>query len=123
MGLFLFAGQILTWLPPLLYTALNESGVDPQFSICSLGVWFFLGMFALWAVGDYRTAVVAAGRGNVLEASNDHPIDERDDCKDEEKQNGSPLPETVVGKEQDPPMIDKELKVDTEDSSIVVPQE
>jgi len=67
MGTFLFAGQCLTWLPPLLYTALNESGVDAQLSICSLGIWFLMGIFALLAIGDYRKAVVAAGRGYVLE--------------------------------------------------------
>jgi len=70
MGTFLFAGQCLTWLPPLLYTGLNESGVDPRLSICSLSIWFLLGIFALIAVGDYRTAVVAAGRGYVLESEN-----------------------------------------------------
>jgi len=62
--------QCLTWLPPLLYTGLNESGVDARLSICSLSIWFLLGIFALIAVGDYRTAVVAAGRGYVLESEN-----------------------------------------------------
>ena len=72
MGTYLFATQVLTWLPPLLYTALNEAGVDAQISICSLGVWFLLGIFALLAVGRYRDAVMAAGRGYVLE-DQQHP--------------------------------------------------
>ena len=67
MGTYLFSGQVLTWLPPLAYTALNESGVDAQFSVGSLAVWFLAGMAALVAVGDYRAAVTAAGRGYVLE--------------------------------------------------------
>ena len=67
MGTYLFAGQVLTWLPPLLYTALNEAGVDPQICLGSLGIWFLFGIMAILAVGSYRDAVLAAGRGYVLD--------------------------------------------------------
>lgn len=76
MGTFLFAGQCLTWLPPLLYTALNEAGVNPQFSLCSLGIWFFLGIAAIAKVGDYTTAVRAAGRGYVLDGEEELSVRE-----------------------------------------------
>jgi hypothetical protein len=82
MGTYLFAGQCLTWLPPLLYTALNEAGVKAQYSLCSLGAWFLLGILALLKVGDYTTAVRAAGRGYVLERRDD---DDDQEAEEEEQ--------------------------------------
>lgn len=66
MGTYLFSGQVLTWLPPLVYTALNEAGVEARFAVTSLGIWFVLGIAALMAIGDYRVAVEAAGRGRMI---------------------------------------------------------
>jgi UMF1 family MFS transporter len=62
MGVYLFAGQILTWLPPLVFTVLNEVGVSQRIGVGSLAVYFFLGAFALVLMGSYPAAVSAAGR-------------------------------------------------------------
>lgn len=67
MGFYLFCGQVLTWWPPLLFTALNEAGVDSQMAVCTLGVWFLLGIGCIVAVGDYGAAVRVAGRGHILD--------------------------------------------------------
>jgi len=57
MGLFLFFSQILAWLPPLVFTALNEAGgVGIQIALSSFGVYFLIGIGCLFLVGDYGTA-------------------------------------------------------------------
>ena len=68
MGLYLFSGQILTWLPPLLFTILNELGVSQQVGIGSMFFWFLLGLAALCMMGDYRSAVIEAGRQHILDS-------------------------------------------------------
>jgi MFS family permease len=62
MGLYLFSGQVLTWVPPLVYTALNEAGVSPRVGIGTLSVYFAAGILALVSRGSYRDAVELAGR-------------------------------------------------------------
>lgn len=79
MGTYLFHGQVLTWLPPLLFTVLNEAGVDSQIAVCSLGIWFLFGIAAIFAAGDYRVAVRAAGRGYLLEEQQPEPSTVRED--------------------------------------------
>ncbi len=59
MGIYLFFGSILTWAPPLIYTALNEADVSPQIGLSSLNIFFVVGLFAYWMMGNYRTAVQA----------------------------------------------------------------
>jgi len=66
MGVYLFAGQILTWLPPLIFTALNEAGVSQRVGIGTLAIWFLAGIVALALIGSYREAVTAAGRSRIL---------------------------------------------------------
>jgi len=62
MGVFLFAGQVLTWLPPLIFTMLNESGVNPRVGIGIQSVFFLLAILSLHGVGNYEKAVATAGR-------------------------------------------------------------
>jgi UMF1 family MFS transporter len=57
MGIYLFFGAILTWAPPLIYTALNEGGVSQQIGLASLNIFFVIGLFAYWMMGSYRDAV------------------------------------------------------------------
>lgn len=69
MGFFLFSGQILTWLPPLIFTVLNEAGVNQRISIGTQAIFFFLGILALCCMGNYRAAVEMAGRMHVTAAN------------------------------------------------------
>lgn len=62
MGVYLFAGQVLTWLPPLVFTALNEAGVSQSIGIGSLSIYLFLGLVALCMIGDYSKAIAQTGR-------------------------------------------------------------
>ena len=62
MGLYLFFGQSLTWLPPLLFTGLNEAGVDQRVGLASISGIFFFAALAVTAMGKYEDAVNMAGR-------------------------------------------------------------
>lgn len=73
MGVFLFAGQVLTWIPPLVFTAMNEAGVNQSVGIGSLSIYFFLGLIAICKIGDYRKAVARTGRHVTIDENNSHP--------------------------------------------------
>lgn len=66
MGIYLFSGQILTWCPPLVFTALNEAGVSQRVGIGSLAIFFALGAIALFLIGSYDNAMEVAGRRQVV---------------------------------------------------------
>jgi MFS transporter, UMF1 family len=40
MGLYVMAGQSLSWLPPIVFTSLNEIGVDMAMALASLNIFF-----------------------------------------------------------------------------------
>lgn len=81
MGFFLFSGQIFVWLPPLIFTVLNEAGVNQSISIGVQSVFFLIGIIALLFMGNYRDAVEHAGRMHTRadDASKESGDDDDDD--------------------------------------------
>ena len=65
MGVFLFSGQCLSWLPPLVYTALNEAGVSQRIGVASLDIWLVLSFFGYCCMGRYTRAREEVGRETV----------------------------------------------------------
>ncbi len=57
MGAYLFFGQILAWLPPLVFTALNEAGVSIRISMLSLLLFWFISVTCLQIMGPYENAL------------------------------------------------------------------
>lgn len=57
MGAYLFFGQILAWLPPLVFTALNEAGVSIRISMLSLLIFWFISVICLQIMGPYENAL------------------------------------------------------------------
>ena len=57
MGTYIFAGQVLAWLPPLLFTILNEWGIVMKVGLGSLDVFFMVGFIFLSLIGDYHKAL------------------------------------------------------------------
>lgn len=51
MGLYILCGQIIAWLPPMLFTALNEAGVDMAYSFASLDIFFFVSIACFLMIG------------------------------------------------------------------------
>ena len=56
MGFFLFSGQVLTWIPPLVFAATNEANVSHQIGVATLDVYFFLSFVCYCIMGSYETA-------------------------------------------------------------------
>jgi hypothetical protein len=61
IGLYLFAGQILSWLPPTVFTIMNESHVPMSYGLGSLSMYFVVSLLCLYGVGDYNQVVRTAG--------------------------------------------------------------
>lgn len=59
-GYGIFATIALTWLPPLVFTAINEVANDPRLGLASLGVYFFLALVVGATVGDQSQVADAA---------------------------------------------------------------
>lgn len=67
MGLYLFSNQVLSWLPPLIFTSMNEAGLSQQLGLCSLGAFYFFSLCAYLMMGDFHTAVtLARGSPSIL---------------------------------------------------------
>lgn len=57
MGLFTFAGQILGWLPPLIFTIMNENEVDQRWGLGLIPVFCTLAFLCTLPMGSYKDAV------------------------------------------------------------------
>jgi len=62
MGFFLFSGQCLSWLSPLIYTAINEAGISQRVGVATLDLFFLSGLTCLLLIGGYVKARTEAGR-------------------------------------------------------------
>ena len=83
MGLFLFAVFVLNFLPPLIFTILNQAGVAMNWSLCSLNLFFVLGLMGLFCLGDYdmareRVVLLEAHRQQLLDGKEDHKAQTHD---------------------------------------------
>jgi hypothetical protein len=56
MGLFLFAASILSFLPSLVISVLNEASYPMWVGLATLIFYFVLGLIGLICMGDYSVA-------------------------------------------------------------------
>jgi len=66
MGFFLFSGQSLSWIPPLVFTAINEAGVSQRVGVATLDIFFVLAMICYLLMGGYAKARAEVGRDNTI---------------------------------------------------------
>ena len=59
MGIYIFCQQVLSWLPPLVFTILNEFGASMSIGLASLDIFFFIGLVCLQSIGRYDHLVSA----------------------------------------------------------------
>lgn len=57
MGVYICACQILSWLPPLVFSVMTEAGISMQVALFTLTIYFIAGFMLLLLVGDYDEAV------------------------------------------------------------------
>ena len=60
MGIYIFSGSVLAWLPPFLFSFLNEIGASVTIGLASLNLFFVGGFALLLMIGDYDEAVALA---------------------------------------------------------------
>jgi MFS-type transporter involved in bile tolerance (Atg22 family) len=82
MGLFTFFGHILGWLPTLLFTVMNEKGVDMRWGFAILPMFQLLALICTFFMGDYEEAATMVSKGYALDTiavsskATDHARDE-----------------------------------------------
>ena len=57
MGLYFFCCQIFSFIPPLMFTVLNEHGLSMQWGLASLNIYFIVGWLGLQCMGTYQDAL------------------------------------------------------------------
>lgn len=60
MGTYICACQMLSWLPPLVFSVMNETGFSMRIGMISLTIYFAASIVILFFVGDYSEAVAHA---------------------------------------------------------------
>lgn len=59
-GFFTYCRAILTWLPPLVFTAMNESGIEMKYGLLSLVGFLLIGCFLLQLMAPWEDVLEAA---------------------------------------------------------------
>jgi len=99
MGVFLFAGQCLSWLPPLVYTALNEAGVSQRIGVASLDVYLLIALLGYCFMGKYATAREEVNRQTVYATKG--PNDMTDEMRDASMKADQPIDRSNDGDKSD----------------------
>ena len=65
MGLYLFSGQCLSWLPLMVFTIMNESHISLRISTATLVVYIVISLIFLCMIGTYANARAEVNRDTV----------------------------------------------------------
>lgn len=63
MGVLLCVHMSFSWLPPLLFSIINEAGYSLRWALASDNLLLLIALFISWYIGDYKRAVEQANRG------------------------------------------------------------
>ena len=85
MGFYLFADHSLSFLPPLVYTWLNEANISPRIGMASLSIYFCIALVSCIKMGNYKDAVKIAGRLDVDEENNHDEEGEESNTEEKEQ--------------------------------------
>lgn len=99
MGLYVFACQILSWLPPTVFTVMNESQISMYYGLGSLSIYFLLSLWCLFAVGDYPRLLVA-NRSHLENALEHTEVDDDDNHEMVHYGNGATRTYLTVSKDE-----------------------
>ncbi len=56
MGFYMFSSQIMIWSPNLIFTSMNEAGIDQRIGVAMLNIFFLGGIVTLCFMGPYCKA-------------------------------------------------------------------
>ena len=54
-GFWIYSSQIIVWLPPLIFTLMNESGVHMKYGVMSLIIFFLIGFAFICLMAPWST--------------------------------------------------------------------
>jgi MFS-type transporter involved in bile tolerance (Atg22 family) len=111
MGFYLFSDQCILWVPLMVYTIMNETGVSNRVSVAVLDVYLCLSLACLFMTGSYAEAraevkrtTVYSGKGGIdtaiataaAAANSDEAVEEvtSDGTKDDNIVKDVPSPST-----------------------------
>jgi len=57
MGFYFFCGRGFTWIPPLVFTIMNEAGIRSNWGLATMSFWFAVGCCTLQMMGSFESAV------------------------------------------------------------------
>jgi MFS-type transporter involved in bile tolerance (Atg22 family) len=65
-GFFLYCGQILTWLPPLIFTIMNEADINLSWAGMTLNVYMIVAIVLWWCMKPWDQCVADAKMNKIL---------------------------------------------------------
>mmetsp|Transcript_29201 Transcript_29201/g.62094 ORF Transcript_29201/g.62094 Transcript_29201/m.62094 type:complete len:514 (-) Transcript_29201:192-1733(-) len=74
-GFYTYCRSILTWLPPLVFTVMNESGLHMKYGLLSLVIFLMIGLFLLQLMAPWED-VLEAAKVNKMTKGTDGSIEE-----------------------------------------------
>ena len=73
-GFFLYCTQILTWLPPLVLTVLNESGIHLRYGGFSLNIYLLLSCVFYHVMSPFDECKEAAQTNKMRKVEDKNPL-------------------------------------------------
>ncbi len=70
-GFFLYCSQILSWLPPLVFTVMNEAGVHLRWGGMHLNIYLFIGFLFFMYMPHWQECVESAKKKNKMKWNSD----------------------------------------------------
>jgi MFS-type transporter involved in bile tolerance (Atg22 family) len=112
MGLFVFVGQILGWLPSLIFTLMNEKGANLGWGLAMVGMFCALSVAFTLPMGSYEAACQQAQLASqeklnaVVEATSKRPKGANETTDD------------LVSLEEDNRKAEKTVSADTQEAAL-----
>ena len=82
MGIFLLTRSFLAWIPPLMFTLLNEAGVEQHYILIALSIFFVFALGSCLMIGNFAEAVASTEpvkEDQVVVGGIDHPSTDFED--------------------------------------------
>jgi MFS-type transporter involved in bile tolerance (Atg22 family) len=111
MGLFTFVGQILGWLPPLIFTIMNEKEIDQRWGLGLVPMFCTLALLCTVPMGSYEDAIERVSKDS--EAKLEEVI--------EATRRGQVLPQSfkdTVRENEESAEVDEDAEVETAEAEV-----
>ena len=76
-GFYVYCTQILVWLPPLIFTTINEAGVHMKYALMSLVIFLAISLICIQAMDSWDVVLEKAAT-NKMKKDNDNADEEQD---------------------------------------------